>query len=163
VPYMIVDMLFCLDYNFKQDDPLLHHTLYFYTKMFHDEKIANPELKEKFIKRMQELLKKDFVLKFYETDSTLLELLLNGILKYMALEGYCSMTSSLMVKIVSPACFGSNKNNDERNTLIKVTKTFFETHPTMFNEFMENFNKNINKVMTIYTGALTDSTNVFIL
>jgi hypothetical protein len=153
-------MLFSLDYGFTSEDPLIIHTLYFYTKMFNDEKIANPELKEKFIKRMQELIKKDYILKYYERDNMLLELLLNGILKYMALEGFCSMSSSLMVKIVSPACFGNQQNNGGRNTLIKVTKAFFETHPNTFNEFMENFNKIINKIMTAYTSALTDTFNV---
>jgi hypothetical protein len=156
----MVSILLCLDYEFTSDDKLIYNTLLFYTTLFNDEKIANPELKEKFIRRIQELLKQDYILKFYERDNTLLELLLNGILKYMALDGFFSMSSSLMIKIVFPACFSEHEKNNERSNLIKVTKYFFENNPNVFQEFMENFNKLVNKVMTLYTSSRTDTFNV---
>jgi hypothetical protein len=153
-------MLFRLEYGFVENDPLILGALQFYTRMFNDEKIANPELKEKYIKRIQDLIRNEYILKYYENNGQLLEMLLNGILKYMSLEGFCHLSSSLMTKIISPACFGARGKSSDGSTLIKVTKLFFENNPTIFNEFMDNYNKIMNKAMTSYTSSHTDSYNV---
>jgi hypothetical protein len=64
-----------------------------------------------------------------------------------------------MVKIIKPICFGELNSLYEKNKLVDVTKKFFEGDIKTFHEFMQNYSKLINKVMTDYTVVLNESAN----
>lgn len=146
---------------FVQDN-FLYQIILFYTTLFNDQNIANPELKENFINKIHYFTKKKKFLNLYESNEDLLELLIKGLLKYMAIENMCHYASEIMVKIIKPSCFGQNLENFEKMALINVTKKFFENNVDTFHEFMDNYNKLINKVMTDYTLSLTEAANVLI-
>lgn len=155
-------MLSSLKYFSKQEesDRFIYSVLKLYTTLFSDEKIKNPDIKENLIGKIQKFISNKTILKYYEKDQDLLNMLLLGILKYMSIENMCYTSSELMVQIIKPLCFNENSSMTENSKMTEVTKIFFETNQKAFSEFMDNFNKLINKIMTNYTSALTDCVNV---
>jgi len=124
--------------------------------MFNDTKIANPELKEGFINKISYFLRKKKLLKYFEQNEELLEMLIKGLIQFMTNDTYCHLASENMVKIIKPSCFGQNFKN-KKGQLIKVVKMFFDNNIQVFHEFMDNYYKLLNKVMTDYTMSLTQA------
>lgn len=65
--------------HFK-DDNFIFQIVYFYTLLFADQSIANPELKETFLSRIKYFLSKKRCLKIYEESPQLVSYLIKGIL-----------------------------------------------------------------------------------
>lgn len=128
--------------------------------MFNDDKINNPELKETLLAKIEKFVNNKNLLKYYESNTNLLRLLIEGILKHMADDERCIVASQLIGLIIKPLCFGENKSEQETSKITEVTKQFFENNNQVFQEFMDNYNKLMNKIMTNYTTSLTDCVNV---
>jgi hypothetical protein len=131
-----------------------------YTALFNDDKIKNPELKENLINKIEKFVSNKTLLKYYEKNVNLLNLLFQGILKHMAIENMSYAASELMVEIIKPLCFSERGCLNDDSRMTEVTKQFFERNLEIFLDFMDNYNKLINKIMTNYTSALTDCVNV---
>jgi hypothetical protein len=144
--------------NFLNDD-WNYEMVFFYTSLFADPCIANPELKESLIQKMKFFIKKKAVAIIFEEKPDLLEKIIKGLLHYMSIENLCHIACEIMVKIIKPICFGEVKNFYEKNKLVEVTKKFFESDVKTFHEFMQNYSKLINKVMTDYTIVLNEAAN----
>jgi hypothetical protein len=93
-------------------------------------------------------------------NKVLIEMILKGLLKYMGVDNLCNHACEILVKIFKPSSFGRKTSGLEKGILIDLTKEFFENNPTVFQEFMDNYNKMINKIMTEYTVALSDASKV---
>jgi hypothetical protein len=78
----------------------------------------------------------------------------------MAIESMSYAASELMVQIIKPLCFSEDGQFHENIRMTEVTKRFFENNYEVFLEFMDNYNKLINKIMTNFSSALTDCVNV---
>jgi hypothetical protein len=148
-----------------QEDNYLYEVLYFYCYLFNDDKINNPELKEGFINKIASFLKNKKLLRIFQSKKDLLEMLMKGLLKYMANEMMCHYASENVVKIIRPICFGEkdkkmklNSDKTEKVVLVDVVKKFFEDNVEVFHEFMDNYFKLLNKVMTDYTMSLNEAT-----
>jgi hypothetical protein len=147
---------------FKDEDPYINFIIKLYTNQFNDDRINNPELKECLLAKIESFVTNKTLLKYYENDQILLRQLIEGILKHMADEERCYIASKLMGMIIKPLCFNENNVHNEKSRITEVTKKFFESNNQIFLEFMDNFNKLMNKIMTSYTTALTDCASVFI-
>lgn len=142
------------------NDDFFSELVYFYTLMFSDPTIANPEIKESLIAKINYLLKKDEINQIFEENKELFENLIRGLLNYMSVESYSHITCDILVKIIKPICFGQSQISDRFSGLIKATKTFFEKNEKVFLEFMDNYTKLVNKLMTEYSMSLSDSIQV---
>lgn len=149
------------NYDHFQKNDYTYQIIFFYSFLFHSEKIASPELHENLIHKIRFLVKKKKLLRIYETNDNLLSMLIKGLLRYMGIDSMCRLASDILVRIFKPNCFGEASENIEKEALINVTKQFFEKHPIVFHEFMDNYNKIINKIMTDYTVALADASRLY--
>lgn len=146
--------------HFK-DDNFLAELIQFYSSMFGDESIANPEIRESLIYKMDYLLKKKETALIFSNQKELIENLIKGLLNYMSIESLSHVSCDIIVKIIKPICFGQTDQNVEKSTrLVNVTKQFFEGNVDTFHEFMDNYIKLINKVMTEYTMSLSEAKQV---
>lgn len=143
-----------------KDDNLVYEIVYFYTYLFNDLQIANPEIKESLISKIKFFMKKKETGKLYEEYYELIEFLIKGLLNYMAVESLSHISCEIIVKIIKPSCFGQKTVNFEKGTLVLVTQKFFENNVKSFHEFMDNYSKLFNKVMTDYTINLNEASNV---
>jgi hypothetical protein len=144
--------------HFKNDD-FTFEIVYFYTYLFGDQTIANPDIKESLILKIKYFMKKKEISKIYEENIEVIEYLIKGLLNYMSIESLCHVSCEIMVKIIKPMSFGNSTGILERVRLVEVTQKFFENNLKTFHEFMDNYTKLINKVMTEYTITLNESSN----
>lgn len=91
--------------HFK-DDNFSFQILYFYTKLFSDSSIANPELKETFLNRTKYFLGRKLCVEIFEQSNVLVSHLIRGILIYMAMDSYASASSDILLEIIKPTSFG---------------------------------------------------------
>jgi hypothetical protein len=145
--------------HFKNDD-FAYEIAFFYTSLFSDMNIANPEIRESLIHKIKFLMKKKRTSILYEEHPDLIEFLIKGLLKYMSFESLYHIACEIMVKIVKPICFGPSSNQFEKLDLVNVAQKFFENNISTFNDFMDNYTKLMNKIMTDYTIVLNEAANV---
>ena len=163
---IIFDDQFRTDVNnssplFKNDD-FISEIVYFYTLLFSDNTIANPEIKENLILVIKYFMKKKSILKIYEEQKELTEFLIKGLLNYMSMESLFHIACEIIVKIVKPSCFGEEQSITGQKGSILLSQ-FFENNLGSLQEFMDNYTKLINKVMTEYTIALNECNNKILI
>jgi hypothetical protein len=142
------------------EDNLIYEIVYFYTYLFNDTTIANPEIRDSLLLIMKFFMSRKKIGKFYEKYYELIELLIKGILNYMSNENYCLTSCEIIIKIIKPVCFGPNGFSVDKNPFFNLAQKFFETNRTSFLEFMDSYSKIINKAMTEYTLNLNDAETV---
>jgi hypothetical protein len=143
-----------------EDDNLLYEIVYFYSYLFNDSKIANPEIKESLIVKMKFFISKKRIAKYYEKNYLLIEILIKGILNYMSSDQYCLTSCEIIIKIIKPLCFGPKGFIGEKNSFFNVAKKFFEENKKSFLDFMDSYTKIMNRAMTDYSVALNEAENV---
>ena len=144
---------------FKEDN-FMYEIVYFYTFLYNDANIANPEIKESLISKMKFFMSKKRIAKYYEKNYELIEILIKGILNYMSLDLYSLTSCEIIVKIIKPLCFGPKGMIGEKNTFFNVAQKFFEENKNSFYDFMDNYTKIMNKAMTDYTVCLNEAEQV---
>ena len=166
-------------YHFENDD-FVKNLVEFYLTLFADQKIANPELKEGFLRKVSFLLDKQIIEEFYEDDNKIFELLIKGLLKDIKIEVLSHYASKILLKLISPICFGykifskynkkhknkylfnTSKNNTSKKVyqfkdemLVDKLKKYFEGNFNILEEFLKSYGNILNKVMTNYSMALS--------
>jgi hypothetical protein len=142
------------------DDNFLYEIVCLYTYLFNDQKIANPEIRESLISKIGFFMKNNITAILYEENIDLVEYLIKGLLEYMSIESISHHACDIMVKIVKPICFGQTNVIKGKKRLVEITKKFFENNLQTFSDFMNNYTKLINKIMTEYTLVLNDAAKV---
>jgi hypothetical protein len=142
------------------EDKFTYEIAYFYTLLFSDMNIANPEIRESLIYKIKFLMKKKKTSELFEKHNELIDFLIKGLLKYMTIESLSHIACEIMVKIVKPICFGPMSGQYEKTDLVIVAQKFFENNISTFHDFMDNYTKLINKIMTDYTIVLNEAANV---
>lgn len=125
--------------------------------MFANEQIANPELKDAFILTIDFLVNEKQVFDIIKKKDNLFEMLIKGLLNYMTVEATCHSASDILVKLFKPFCFGEATTKfEQKDTILNVTSDFFKSHPKIFTDFMDSYNKMMNKIMTDYIMSLAE-------
>ena len=167
--------------HFESDD-FVKNIVEFYLILFADEKIANPELKEGFLRKVNFLLEKQIIEEFYEENNKIFELLIKGLLKDIKVDVLSHSASKILLKLITPICFGykifskynkkqknkyfynTNKNNQntkkgvyqfKEEMLVDKLKKYFEGNFNILEEFLKSYGSILNKVMTNYSMALS--------
>ena len=91
--------------HFIKDD-FVQNIVEFYLLLFADEKIANPELKESYLKKVNILLEKQIIEEFFEDNDKIFESLIKGLLKDIKGDVLSHSASKILLKLISPICFG---------------------------------------------------------
>ena len=111
--------------HFEKDD-FVQNLIEFYLILFSDDKIANPELKESFLKKVNFLLEKKILEEFYEEDEQIFERLIKGLLKDLKGDTLSHNASKILLKIISPICFGYKLSSKHKS--IEKNKYYFNTN-----------------------------------
>ena len=185
---IIYDTSFRLSINkcspyFDKDD-FVQNLVEFYLMLFADEKIANPELKEGLLKKVNFLLEKQIIEEYYEDNDKIFELLIKGLLKDIKVDVLSHSASKILLKLITPICFGykifskyikkqknkylfnTSKNNLNPNQkkgiyqfkdemLVDKLKKYFQGNFNILEEFLKSYGNILNKVMTNYSMALS--------
>ena len=88
------------------DDDFVQNIVEFYLKLFADEKIANPELKESLLRKVSLLLEKQILEEYFEDNEEIFESLIKGLLKDIKGDILSHSASKILLKLISPICFG---------------------------------------------------------
>ena len=162
--------------HFAEDD-FIQNLVEFYLKLFADENIANPELKESLLKKVNFLLEKQIIEEFYDDDNKIFELLMKGLLKDLQITSLSHSASKILLKLITPICFGykifgknkkiqkqryvynikkvNNKEIFKDMVLDEKLKKYFEGNFNILEEFIKSYGVILNKVMTNYSMALS--------
>ena len=88
------------------NDDFVQNIVEFYLILFADEKIANPELKEGFLRKVNILLEKQIIEEYFEDNEEIFESLIKGLLKDIKGDILSHSASKILLKLISPICFG---------------------------------------------------------
>ena len=91
--------------HFANDD-FVQNIVEFYLTLFADERIANPELKESLLKKVNILLEKQILEEYFEDNEEIFESLIKGLLKDIKGDILSHSASRILLKLISPICFG---------------------------------------------------------
>ena len=134
----------------------------FYLKMFSDEKITNPEIRESLYKKVFFLLEKKQKIKRNNDNNTLLiEYLMKGILANMKNESYALLSCKILMKLVEQNCFSyqimNGKSSLEKNNNIfsKYTQKYLSDNNDVLNGFLQNYSRLTNDIMTTFAISLS--------
>ena len=168
--------------HFKDDDFVLN-LIEFYLILFADYKIANPELKESYLNKVNFLLEKQIIEEYFDDDKSIFENLMIGLLKDIQTEALSQSASRIFLKIITPICFGYkfftknpkiNKKryifNEAKNNQIKKDdkyifsddiiltklKEYFNNNMKQLDHFLKDFNCILNNIMTNFSVSLSD-------
>jgi len=108
--------------HFANDD-FVQNIVEFYLTLFADEKIANPELKEGFLRKVNILLEKQIIEEYFEDNEEIFESLIKGLLKDIKGDILSHSASRILLKLISPICFGYKVFT--KNTLIQKKRYVF--------------------------------------
>jgi hypothetical protein len=78
------------------------------------------------------------------------------------MESLFHIACEIIVKIVKPSCFGEKQSISGKKGSI-ILSQFFEKNLGSLQEFMDNYTKLINKVMTEYTISLNECNNKILI
>ena len=167
--------------HFEKDD-FVQNLVEFYLMLFADEKIANPELKEGFLKKVNFFLEKQIVEEYYEDNNKIFEYLIKGLLKDIKVDVLSHTASKILLKLITPICFGykifskyirkqksrylfnvsKNIQNKQKGVyqfkeemLVDKLKSYFSGNFNILEEFLKSYQSILNKVMTNYSMALS--------
>jgi len=143
-----------------EEDNMIYEIVYFYTYLFNDAKIANPEIRESLIVKMKFFMSKKRIAKYYEKNYELIEILIKGILNYMSTDLYCLTSCEIIIKIIKPLCFKPKDTSEDKNSFFNVAQKFFEENKNSYLDFMDSYTKIMNRAMTEYTVAVNESEHV---
>ena len=91
--------------HFENDD-FVKNIVEFYLTLFADDRIRNPELKESLLKKVNFLLEKKIIEEYYDDNELIFESLIKGLLKDIKGDALCHSASRILLKLISPICFG---------------------------------------------------------
>jgi hypothetical protein len=91
--------------HFEKDD-FVKNIVEFYLTLFADERIANPELKESLLRKVNFLLEKQIIEEYFDDNEQIFESLIKGLLKDIKGDILSHSASKILLKLISPICFG---------------------------------------------------------
>ena len=91
--------------HFSNDD-FVENIVEFYLILFADEKIANPEIKEGLLKKVNLLIEKQILEEYFDDNEKIFESLIKGLLKDIKGDSLSHSASKILLKLISPICFG---------------------------------------------------------
>ena len=118
--------------HFANDD-FVQNIVEFYLLLFADEKIANPELKESYLRKVNLLLEKQIIEEYFEDNDKIFESLIKGLLKDIKGDVLSHSASKILLKLISPICFGykvfsKNSRIQKKRYYFNSAKNTIKTH-----------------------------------
>lgn len=133
----------CSD-HFANDD-FIQNIIEFYLILFADEKIANPEIKESLLKKVNLLIEKQILEEYFEDNDKIFERLIKGLLKDIKGDILSHSASRILLKLISPICFGYKLFS--KNTRFQKKRYLFNTiKNTNTNNKVNDNQKDVNKI-----------------
>ena len=139
--------------HFSNDD-FVQNLVEFYLILFADERIANPELKESLLRKVNLLLEKQILEEYFEDNDKIFESLIKGLLKDIKVDMLSHSASRILLKLISPIFFGYKVFS--KNSRIQKKRYIFNDSKNSNKNVKQNFdkkdsgNKNINNNINTY-------------
>ena len=145
--------------HFKNDD-YIKNIFKLYLYLFADNKIRNPELRENLLTKVNFLTKKQNLMKFFDEEEEFFDNLIKGLLNDMTGDALSHYACRVLLKIIAPICFGKENESNNKKLVSKIQK-YFSGNQEILNDFLKNYSKFINQVMTEYTINLSNITGKY--
>ena len=130
--------------HFANDD-FVQNIVEFYLLLFADEKIANPELKESYLRKVNILLERQIIEEYFEDNDKIFESLIKGLLKDIKGDVLSHSASKILLKLISPICFGykvfsKNSRTQKKRYYFNSAKNTVKTHQSNLSKEGKNSN-----------------------
>jgi len=145
--------------HFKNDD-YIKNILKLYLYLFADNKIKNPELRENLLTKVNFMTKKQILMKFFDDDEEFFDNLIKGLLNDMTGDALSHYACRVLLKIIAPICFGKENEGNNQKLINKIQK-YFSGNQEILKDFLKNYSKFINQIMTEYTINLSNITSKY--
>jgi len=103
-------------------------------------------------------MKKKTTLILFEKHEEIMELLLKGLTNYLIHESLSTNSSEILLKMIRSSGFGDK--GDYTYNFVAIIKKIFSSNKTLFVEFMDNYNKFLNGLISDFSINLRDITTV---
>ena len=144
---------------FKNDD-YIESILEFYLYLFSDEKIKNPSIKESLLKKVISFTD-DVFIEIFEKKNFLFEYLIKGLVNNMKNDSLSILSCKVLLKFINPICFGNEEQINIKSNSMKLIENYLKSSDTLLEDFMNNYFKFLNKIMTQYSFYLSDLNEKF--
>ena len=132
--------------HFSNDD-FVQNIVEFYLILFADEKIANPEIKEGLLKKVNLLIEKQILEEYFDDNEKIFESLIKGLLKDIKGDSLSHSASRILLKLISPICFGYKIFS--KNLRIQKKRYLFNSVKNIsVNNNQKNDKKGLNNINT---------------
>ena len=135
--------------HFEKDD-FVKNIVEFYITLFADERIANPELKESLLRKVNYLLEKQIIEEYFDENEQIFESLIKGLLKDIKGDILSHSASKILLKLISPICFGYKVFS--KSSKVEKKQNLFNTNKidSSINNKDKIQGKNNNNVINAY-------------
>ena len=130
------------------NDDFVQNIVEFYLLLFADERIANPELKEGLLRKVNFLLEKQIIEEYLEENNKIFESLIKGLLKDIKGDILSHSASKILLKLISPICFGYKIFS--KNSRIQKRRYLFNTNKNTNIINKDNNDKNQKEIQNLY-------------
>ena len=99
-------------------------------------------------------------MKFFDEEEEFFDNLIKGLLNDMTGDALSHYACRVLLKIIAPICFGKENESNNKKLVSKIQK-YFSGNQEILNDFLKNYSKFINQVMTEYTINLSNITGKY--
>ena len=143
-------------------DDYVQSVLKLYLCLFSDNTIANPDIREKLLDKVNFLIKHYYT--FFEGDGELFTFLIDGIINDMQKDFISHKASKLFLKEILPFCFGytndtANANNNahkHKSFTLSIKEYFLKEKNKIFDGYINFYFPLLNKTVTSFTIAVSE-------
>ena len=143
--------------HFEKDD-YVQSIIEFYIYLFSDKTIANPELREKFLYKVNFFIKKNSSFLNVNGNESLFNNLINGLMNDIKVESLSLASCSVLLSIVGSMCLGYEEKC-VGNEIIKKVVQYYQKNQELLKSFLTTFFDLVNKKMTSFTIFLSELTD----
>ena len=146
--------------SFFSNDDYIQSMLNLYLHLFSDNTIANPDIREKLLDKVNFLIKHYYA--FFEGNCELLTFLIDGIINAMQKDFISHKASKLFLKEILPFCFGykdANANNSvlkHKSFSLSIKEYFLKEKAKIFEGYINFYFPLLNKTITAFTIAVSE-------
>lgn len=139
---------------FKNDD-YIQSIIQLYVFLFSDKSIANPELREKLLSKVNFFIKKSIWFSLIDNKESIYDNLLMGLMNDMKVSSLSHYACTILLKMVTPLCVGYEDTLNNKEMMIYIKK-YYETNLSKLNDFINTFFKILNQRMTSFVMFLSE-------
>lgn len=142
--------------HFKNDD-YIQSIIQLYIFLFSDKSIANPELREKLLTKVNFFIKKNNWFSFVDLKESIYVNLLVGLMNDIKVPSLSHYACTILLTIVAPLCVGYEDRTNNKEMVLYIKK-YYENNLSKLDDFINTFFRLLNQRMTSFIIFLSELT-----